>query len=806
MKTPCFTLGYCAPEVLNQAIIQSSTPNSDHDSPTKEDNLNTSNDTIIDDGMNDANERKLVHDEQLVIDAPFFPIDEANCAGLLNEGYNESCDLWSLGVILYAMLSGQAPFQAFSRRTNPSLVMEKIKAGEFSFNLPQWNLVSPKAKDIIRGLLTVDPVKRLTMQQLLHSDWLLNFDNAHSQCRHSHHGQLSTNSAIISRSTLNSTSFDDHLIDEMSVDGRNTDNSNHLDQQCKLLRPLMTPEILSLGRERFDSMSSSSSEELPICSKDRRRKKRQSPSQRAHQSGQHNKRLMHSRNNEFSDVNDYQNPLSSSTSSIYNYNNNSSNKTHVNRLTQDNLKITFEAFHQAHRQGFRLWDMSLQHTQHPTIANGSQASTRPELSMGPLDGNNAPSLYRQHRHLRNHYNVDYSKTIDQGGVELKGCHSLTKSSSVGAPSLHHQETLDSTTAAVTSSLQSVTIVPAQSHQSQPSLNKRCKMTLDLSCSDSSQFISASVNDFSDVKRTTIRSKKKKKFLTRCGLSGGSTGTNIETSIDSSASKPTTPSSIFESNNVSINSSMNIDHDQHHRHRHRYQGRNILLHHESSSICSSLSTDNSVNSYSTSMFVQPIVGSAPTSSSSAAALMNGTNFVKSKNTSEHSQRSSSNKDTRPATPMTLKLNLNLIRAYTSASLAASMSDRSSNRTKKTDSRKVLNDDAHMSDNNDSCNTITAATSSDQTNNSLGQPVQQLRRSVRTPKPKRRSFSLIDSSSLKIGRNSINIMDKSSPGLSTSINVKKRPQKSKKSPVNSSKAVVMRQTVKRTQNRPIRLCKV
>ncbi|XP_044293108.1 ribosomal protein S6 kinase alpha-5 isoform X4 [Varanus komodoensis] len=106
---------------------------------------------------------------------PCFTLHYAAPELLNHNGYDESCDLWSLGVILFTMLSGQVPFQTQNKNitcTNALEIMKKIKRGEFSFEGDAWKNVSQEAKDLIQGLLTVDPNKRIKMTSLRYNEWL----------------------------------------------------------------------------------------------------------------------------------------------------------------------------------------------------------------------------------------------------------------------------------------------------------------------------------------------------------------------------------------------------------------------------------------------------------------------------------------------------------------------------------------------------------------------------------------------------------------------------------------------------------
>ena len=64
-------------------------------------------------------------------------------------GYNEKCDIWSIGVILYMLLSGNPPFNGASDLQ----ILEAVKYGEYTIDGGVWNEVSNSAKDLVIRML-----------------------------------------------------------------------------------------------------------------------------------------------------------------------------------------------------------------------------------------------------------------------------------------------------------------------------------------------------------------------------------------------------------------------------------------------------------------------------------------------------------------------------------------------------------------------------------------------------------------------------------------------------------------------------
>jgi len=86
---------------------------------------------------------------------------------VLEGSYDEKCDVWSCGVILYIMLSGTPPFNG---KTEDEIIVA-IRRGQFSLDLPVFNHVSDYAKKFISRLLTLNPKKRVSVAEALTDHW-----------------------------------------------------------------------------------------------------------------------------------------------------------------------------------------------------------------------------------------------------------------------------------------------------------------------------------------------------------------------------------------------------------------------------------------------------------------------------------------------------------------------------------------------------------------------------------------------------------------------------------------------------------
>ena len=112
--TPCFTKSYVAPEVLNKQGF-------------------------------------------------FFNFHvQMNIYGFL--AYDLSCDIWSLGCLMYTMLGGETPFDVTENDT-PEVVLKKLNSNKIKLSGGNWDYVSEQAKDLLKQMLNFDSSKRPTAKQ-----------------------------------------------------------------------------------------------------------------------------------------------------------------------------------------------------------------------------------------------------------------------------------------------------------------------------------------------------------------------------------------------------------------------------------------------------------------------------------------------------------------------------------------------------------------------------------------------------------------------------------------------------------------
>ncbi|XP_028348023.1 calcium/calmodulin-dependent protein kinase type II subunit delta isoform X19 [Physeter macrocephalus] len=87
---------------------------------------------------------------------------------LRKDPYGKPVDMWACGVILYILLVGYPPFWDEDQHR----LYQQIKAGAYDFPSPEWDTVTPEAKDLINKMLTINPAKRITASEALKHPWI----------------------------------------------------------------------------------------------------------------------------------------------------------------------------------------------------------------------------------------------------------------------------------------------------------------------------------------------------------------------------------------------------------------------------------------------------------------------------------------------------------------------------------------------------------------------------------------------------------------------------------------------------------
>ncbi|XP_051969717.1 ribosomal protein S6 kinase alpha-3 isoform X3 [Xyrauchen texanus] len=118
---------------------------------------------------------KQLRAENGLLMTPCYTVNFVAPEVLKKQGYDAACDIWSLGVLLYTMLTGFTPF-ANGPEDTPEEILARIGSGKFSLTGGYWNSVSAEAKDLVSKMLHVDPHQRLTAAQVLRHPWIIHKD------------------------------------------------------------------------------------------------------------------------------------------------------------------------------------------------------------------------------------------------------------------------------------------------------------------------------------------------------------------------------------------------------------------------------------------------------------------------------------------------------------------------------------------------------------------------------------------------------------------------------------------------------
>lgn len=114
---------------------------------------------IIDFGMSNRLESAKLHS---MVGTPYYLAPE-----MLTGSYGKECDIWSLGVVMYLLLSGRQPFNG----NNIAEVFTKIRTADYDFEHSVWSSISLHAIELIKKMLTYSPGMRISIEAALQHPW-----------------------------------------------------------------------------------------------------------------------------------------------------------------------------------------------------------------------------------------------------------------------------------------------------------------------------------------------------------------------------------------------------------------------------------------------------------------------------------------------------------------------------------------------------------------------------------------------------------------------------------------------------------
>ena len=106
--------------------------------------------------------------QRKVFGSPYYLAPE-----IYDKNYNEKCDLWSCGIILYILLSARPPFGG----EEDEEIIESVKLGRYDLESSPFNSLTPNCLDLLKKLLTIDPKQRISAQEALQHKWFKYHDS-----------------------------------------------------------------------------------------------------------------------------------------------------------------------------------------------------------------------------------------------------------------------------------------------------------------------------------------------------------------------------------------------------------------------------------------------------------------------------------------------------------------------------------------------------------------------------------------------------------------------------------------------------
>ena len=93
---------------------------------------------------------------------------------VLLKKYNEKCDVWSVGVMLYILLSGKPPFDG----NTDNEITDQVKIGKYNITSGIWSQISEEAKTLIKKMMTYNYKQRISAREALEDPWFKNAPEA----------------------------------------------------------------------------------------------------------------------------------------------------------------------------------------------------------------------------------------------------------------------------------------------------------------------------------------------------------------------------------------------------------------------------------------------------------------------------------------------------------------------------------------------------------------------------------------------------------------------------------------------------